>query len=179
MRLITLGIAAAAATGFTTIAAAQEPAPAAPPPVVVAPHLPPVAPAPAAQPAPPPPPPPAAPYRRCSFMGGRYASIGTCALRVVPGQTSARLQVKIERNLPARLSEIVLIWRERESSGGVIHRISRRAIGDDPGSVAGTILSVPVPHAYCAPSARPFEVELVVEGGRNLGVIGRFTFPCG
>lgn len=90
----------------------------------------------------------------------------------------ARLQVRIERNLPARPGAIILIWREREGLGGVIHRISGRALGANPGQSAGTILSVPVSNSYCAPTTRPFEVELELEGGRNLGLIGRFTFPC-
>lgn len=120
---------------------------------------------------------PPAPYRRCSSGGRGHASIGTCALHVVPGQT-ARLQVRIERNLPARPGAIILVWREREDSGGVIYRISGRALGANPGQAAGTILSVPVATSYCAPTRRPFEVELELEDGRNLGQIGRFTFPC-
>ena len=172
MRLIRLGIAPAALAGLAAAVSAQEPAQ---PPVSIAPPPPiiatPAPPAPAAQP-----PAPSAPYRRCG-SAGRYASIGTCALRVVPGRT-ARLQVRIERSLPARPAAIILIWSEREGSGGVIHRLSGRALGDNPGQGVGTILSVAVPDRYCAPTARPFQAELEVEGGRNLGVIGRFTFPC-
>ena len=85
---------------------------------------------------------------------------------------------KDRAKLPARPGAIILIWREREGSGGVIHRISGRALGANPGQSAGTILSVPVSSSYCAPTTRPFEVELELEGGRNLGLIGRFTFPC-
>jgi hypothetical protein len=189
MRLIRLGIAPAALAGFAAAAsAALAQDPPAPPVVVIVPPAPPVAapepvpppapapPAPVVQ-QPPPAPPPPPPYRRCSQLGRGYASIGSCALRVVPGQV-ARLQVKLERNLPARPGAIILIWREREGSGGVIYRITGRALGASPGQAAGTILSVPVSSSYCAPTTRPFEVELELEDGRNLGLIGRFTFPC-
>lgn len=175
MRLIRLAIIPASA--IAVAAFAQAPAPVAvapPPPPVSAPaptSPPPVA---EAQPAPPAPP---APYRRCSQAGRGYASIGTCALHVVAGQT-ARLQIKVERNLPARPGAIVLIWREREGVGGVIYRVSGAALGANPGQSAGTILSVPIASAYCAPSTRPFEVELELADGRSLGMIGRFTFPC-
>ena len=192
MRLIRLGIAPAALAGLAASAVLAQDAPSAPPqpqstaPVVVtvpAPPLPvpepaPPPPAPAVQaPAPPAPPAPPPPYRRCSQAGRGHASLGTCALRVVPGQT-ARLQIRIERNLPARPGAIILLWRERETSGGVIYRITGRALGASPGQSAGTILSVPVSNSYCAPNTRPFDVELELEGGRNLGLIGRFTFPC-
>jgi len=152
---------------------APVPAPMTPPPAT--PPAPPAPPAPPLAQAAPTPPAPPAPYRRCS--AGRYASLGTCALRAVPGQI-ARLQVRIERNLPARPGAIILIWHEREDLAGVSYRVSGRALGASPGQSAGTILSVPVSSSYCAPNTRPFEAELELEGGRNLGLIGRFTFPC-
>ena len=96
---------------------------------------------------------------------------------MVPGQV-ARLQIRIERNLPAPPGAIVLIWRERADVGGVIYRITGRALGANPGRTAGTILSVPVSSSYCAPNTRAFEVELELADGRNVGLIGRFTFPC-
>ncbi|HST36491.1 MAG TPA: hypothetical protein VLK25_07680 [Allosphingosinicella sp.] len=184
MHLIRLGIAPAALVGLAaaTVALAQDPPPAPapvliapPPPVPAVPQAPPP-PAPAVAQAPPAPPAPPAPYRRCA-SGRGPASIGTCALHVVPDQT-ARLQIRLERNLPGRIGAIVLIWRERADVGGVIYRITGRALGANPGQAAGTILSVPVSSSYCAPNNRSFEVELELEDGRNLGLIGRFTFPC-
>lgn len=177
MRLIRLGIASAALAGTAaaTVALAQDPPPP-PAPVLVAPPPPAVPPAPTVAQTPPAPPAPPAPYRRCS-SGRGPASIGTCALHVVPDQT-ARLQIRIERNLPARVGAIVLIWRERADVGGVIYRITGRALGANPGQAAGTILSVPVSTSYCAPNNRSFDVELELDDGRNLGLIGRFTFPC-
>jgi len=160
---------------------APEPMPVPPPEPVPAPEpmpVPPPEPVPAPEPMPPVaqavPPAPPAPYRRCSGRGP--ASLGTCALRAAAGQRP-QLQVRIERNLPARPAAIILIWSEAENVGGVMHRITPPAFAT-ASAAAGTILTVPIPASYCAPTTRRFDVELELANGRNVGVIGQFSFPC-
>jgi hypothetical protein len=118
---------------------------------------------------------PAAPYRRCS--SGRFASIGSsCALVAANGQPPV-LFVKIECNLPARPAALNLIWSEREGLGGELLRLTPPSFaGASP--AAGTILRVEIPLRYCRVNARRFTVELELEGGRNVGEIGRFSFAC-
>lgn len=118
---------------------------------------------------------PAAPYRRCS--SGRFASVGSsCALAAANGQPPV-LFVKIERNLPARPAALNLIWSEREGLGGEMLRLTPPSFAG-ASSAAGTILRVEIPLRYCRINARRFTVELELEGGRNVGEIGRFSFPC-
>lgn len=120
--------------------------------------------------------PPAAPYRRCS--SGRFASIGpSCALVAASGQPPGLL-IKIERNLPARPAALTLIWSEREGLGGEMLRLTPPSFAG-ASSAAGTVLPVTIPLRFCRPNARRFTVELELEGGRNVGEIGRFSFPCG
>ena len=85
--------------------------------------------------------------------------------------------VRIERNLSARPAALNLIWSEREGLGGELLRLTPPSFAT-ASAAAGTILQVQIPIRFCPPNTRRFTVELELEDGRNLGVIGRFTFPC-
>jgi hypothetical protein len=87
------------------------------------------------------------------------------------------LLLRIERNLPARPAALNFIWSEREGLGGELLRLTPPSFAN-ASSAAGTILQASIPVRFCRPNARRFTVELELADGRNVGEIGRFSFPC-